>query len=101
MKKNADRIQALRDAGYKVRVRQLRRFQAGVSEGALAPKHALKAGGNAPLSHGGKTQVTVFDPKIDRVIAEGVAYCNPKDPFNHKLGMTIALNRLERQLANG
>lgn len=98
--KNAARIQALKDAGYRVHVSHQRTLS-DRDDGLLLPKHMIL--GNYPCGsigqRGGLTTVLVErDTPHGLLSREGVAHCNPKDPFNRRLGLTIALNRLEKEL---
>lgn len=76
-------IQALRQAGYKVRVLHFRdkfyKNRMGSSiNGYESPK-------------GGFTKIVIDSPEGKHY--EGEAWCSPKDNYNKKLGVRIALGR--------
>lgn len=77
-------VHELRKRGYKVRVRHNRCF---------SWRHCVAGGAvPIPMSKGGSTEVLVTYPDGNASVV-GVAECNPKDDFNRKRGVRIALGR--------
>jgi hypothetical protein len=76
-------LAALRRAGNIVRVAHDRVFDPEVQDGPNVSQF------------GGLTTVEIIErgDSIDRVIGKGEAICHPRDRFNRKLGLEIALGR--------
>lgn len=68
-------VDELRHIGYKVRVRHFRHLD----------------NNNTILPRGGETVVTITDEHGHTV--EGISKCSPKDGFNKKVGVAIAIGR--------
>lgn len=83
-------IAELKADGYEVRVTHLR--NAYILEGRviLAPAHLLRAFGVRASS---KMGATVVQLKKDGKVTTGLSVVHPKDNFNRKRGLAIALAR--------
>lgn len=81
-------VEQLRKSGHKVQIHHFR-----VHNGMENPADMLKKAGVMPSPKGGKTEVKVKLPDGKEVF--GVAKCSLVDCFNKKLGVRIALGRLE------
>ena len=87
-------VHELRKRGFKVRVRHHRCFKYG-EKGVSGCIQAI------PLSKGGSTEVFITLPPKEGVGSAsivGVAECNPKDDFNRKRGVRIALGRALKKM---
>jgi len=95
-------VQSLRENGYKVFVKHLRRYKSvGYNKGApfifdaFGTKHEIPVGVKM-LATGGVTTVEVITPSGDSYNA--VAQCHNNDAFEKKQGCRLALERALRQI---
>lgn len=84
-----DTVRNLRQSGFKVRVSHYR-YVEGWPDYLLSKEIREEGMGNFALSKGGKTSIELTKDGID---AKGEAICSPKDNYNRKLGVKIALGR--------
>lgn len=77
-------VKSLRQQGYKVRVLHHRDYA------YVHPPEKFDRVKRL-MQKGGKTEVQILSP--DGKSSEGIALCSPKDNYNKKLGVKIALNR--------
>ncbi len=93
-------VQDLRDNGFSVRVTHHRRYRSydKLPKVELVYHANHEADVRFALPHGGMTVVEVTAP--DGVTYSSVAKCSDKDPFNKRLGVKIALGRIQSMLAN-
>ena len=83
----AKQLAVLKEAGYRVAVGHLRRFE------------KLPEGEVRIIPTGGATRVRISCPdNPETIIATGIAYCSNRDNYNRKLGLTIAIGRALKQL---
>jgi hypothetical protein len=77
-------VKSLREQGYKVRVYHFRNYR--FNGWAYT----------TPEEKGGCTEVDLIDPSGKT--SKGVAMCNPKDNYNKKVGVMVALGRAMKTL---
>jgi len=84
-------VEWLRKNNYKVKIHHYR-----VKSNDLSKHFSLKDITDSSLINGkgGKTQV--FLTSLDKKEYVGTSYCNGNDNFNYKLGVKIALGRLQK-----
>lgn len=90
-------VKELRKQKYTVKVEHKRYIN---NFSTLMTKHEAMSQGFKPLHFspfGGKTSVTVTTPDNNTSVT-GESLCSLKDPFDKKLGLTIALGRALKQL---
>lgn len=89
---NRQVINNLRSLGYGVRVTHYRHFIIDDKIMSL-PQYCVSFLANRLLAKGGRTEVSVFDPKNKKYF-KGWADCSLNDVFNKKEGLKIALDRV-------
>ena len=98
MTSGATQLAELKEAGYKVAVSHLRRYEATpaveTAEGIRLPNWEHRI-----VPTGGVTRVEITWPDDpEKLLATGVAYCCDRDNYNRKLGLTIAVGRARKAL---
>lgn len=93
-------VSQLRNEGYKVRVRHVRKFKGPNGVGAASKREIAESGlvlADCLVHNGGSTSVEITSPSNQTVSA--TAECSEKDAFNRKIGLNIALGRALAQLS--
>lgn len=85
-----DKIQEIREKGYKVYVNHYRYIKDSGYIPQQAPQYMSKQFDFLP--NGGRTELLI--KKDNEVVAKTEAHCCLKDPFNKKLGLNICMGRL-------
>lgn len=93
-----DKVQAIRDVGYRVSISHQRRVRGPLSPTPLETMmtaYEAAANGFTVLTHGGQTTVTVtVDDGEDIIfISEGIAWCSDDDVFVKWWGLELAVRR--------
>lgn len=93
-----DKVRAIRDTGYRVRISHNRRVHAPRSSTpmrTLMTAHSAAALGWEVMTHGGETEVTItVDTGTEVVlISEGVSRCSDADLFDKRWGLELAVRR--------
>ena len=86
-------VQGLRKEGFKVGVRH----HIGELEGVEYERVKKDVGDFAAQNGKGFTEISLTPPRSSRTFSY-IAVCGPKDQYNKKIGVRVALNRLIKNI---